>query len=282
MGQWQHGSRAINGYNVGVGQVESLGSGEGRRAEVTWTEAKGSVGARSSPAAKSPAQLGKRRGVLDAPAPSILDVLRDPSSAPPWGLYETLLADTSDQALRPKDPAVLFAFVQEVGHAVTVGVPKGTRKKDVAAWKHWHHFTTVIMGTEPLRRDTVKFGQRESFMVGAFIVFLTTVLKSTTPGRAFCKPESYMAHAYGIKRVHNRHGVKFNVLFLARVVFRALCDEYGRRHGPECMIPARREPFSRSMLRTMLEVPSGLRIGVRGTPALIWFGIHGSATIMQP
>ena len=91
-----------------------------------------------------------------------------------------------------------------------------------------------------------------------------------------------MAHAYGITRVHNRHGVKFNVLFLARGVFRALCNEYGRRHGPECMIPARCEPFSRAMLRTMLEVPSGLRIGVRGIPALIWdswFGYNYAAII---
>ena len=52
------------------------------------------------------------------------------------------------------------------------------------------------MGTASLRRDTVKFGQREHFLVGAYIVYLTTVLKSTVPEHAFCKPESYMAHAY--------------------------------------------------------------------------------------
>jgi len=49
------------------------------------------------------------------------------------------------------------------------------------------------------------------------------------------------------------------------------------------MIPARREPFSRAMLRTMLEVPSGLRISVRGIPALIWdswFGYNYAAMML--
>jgi hypothetical protein len=212
-------------------------SGEARGLRATsaaWPEAEGSGGAKSGPAVKLPAQQAKRRGGLDAPEPSILDVLQRPSSVQARGLYKTLRADSSEQALRPKDPAVLFTYVRAVGHAVTVQVPKGTKKKDVDAWKHWRSFTTELMGTAPLRRGTMNFGQREHFIVGAYIVHLTKVLKSTIPGRAFCKPESYMAHAYGIKRVHNRHGVKFNVLFLASGVFRALCNEYGRRHGPFC------------------------------------------------
>ena len=72
-----------------------------------------------------------------------------------------------------------------MGHAVTAQVPKGTKKKDVDALKHWHSFTAELMGTASLRQDTVKFGQREHFIVGAYIVYLTTVLKSTIPGRAF-------------------------------------------------------------------------------------------------
>jgi hypothetical protein len=149
-----------------------------------------------------PARQAKRRGGLDAPEPSIPNVLRRPGSVQARGLYETLRVDSSDQALRPKDPTRLIrrlTYVQAVGHAVTVQVPKGTKKKDVDAWKHWHFFTTELMGTAPLRRDTVKFGQRDHFLVGALILYLTAVLKSTIPGRAFCKPESCMAHAYGIK-----------------------------------------------------------------------------------
>ena len=126
-------------------------------------------------------------------------MLRRPGSAKAWGLYETLRADSYDQALRPKDPTGLFTYVQAVGHAVTVQVPKGTKKKDVDSWRHWHFFTTELMGMTLLRRDTVEFGKREHLLVGALIMYVTTVLKSTIPVRAFCKPELYMAHAYGIK-----------------------------------------------------------------------------------
>jgi len=89
-----------------------------------------------------------------------------------------------------------------------------------------------------------------------------------------------MAHAYGVKRAHMDLGIRFDVLFLARSVFRTLCDEYGRRHGPECMIPARREPFARRMLKTMLDVQSGLRLGIHGAPTLewsSWFGLNYAA-----
>ena len=226
-----------------------------------------------------PPEAIKRGAPKAAAAASILDVLRSPDIAPRGELHDTLVADSSEYALRPADPALLYAYAQAVGYAVTQAVRPGTRKKNLCAMSHWRTFTG-IMGTPALRRDPVPNLVRETFLVGAFIVWLTTILKPKTKGRAFCKPESYMAHAYGVKRAHMDLGIQFDVLFLARSVFRTLCDEYGRRHGPECMIPARREPFARHMLKTMLDVPSGLRVGVQGTPTLVWsswFGLNYAA-----
>jgi hypothetical protein len=230
-----------------------------------------------SPCSKAPVHCASN--IAPAPSPikrargsgeqTTWGVLQDPSAAPQRGLYDRLLADTSPYALRPADPSLLFKYSQALSHALERAPRPGTRKTDACAWRHWTDFT-ALMGTPTLRRDEFAEAWREMAMVGAFILYLMGVLVPKVPGRVFCKPDSYMAHAYGIQRVHKRHGVRFDVLFMAKQVLKTLSDEYCRRHGPECLIPERKEPLSRAMYRRMLSVPSGLRISVRGSPTLLW------------
>jgi hypothetical protein len=138
------------------------------------------------------------------------------------------------------------------------------------------------MGTAAVRNDDPAHAPRETFLVAAFLVWLTRRLKSTIPGRTFCKASSYMALCYGVKRSLLRHGKRFDCLAMAKVVVKALNTEYCRREGPECLIPARREPFSRGMIRQLLSAPNGLNLHNRTCPRLdwaSWFGHNLKAAI---
>jgi hypothetical protein len=69
---------------------------------------------------------------------------------------------------------------------------------------------------------------------------------------------------------------------MAKSVVKALNTEYARREGPESLIPARREPFSRSIVRKLLSVADGVDLHNRTCPRLewgSWFGLNLKAMI---
>jgi hypothetical protein len=210
---------------------------------------------------------------------TILDALLSPLSVSPSPLLSAILQDNSEQALRPADRESLFGLIQAVSHAVESAIKPGTLKKDQLAWRHWVAFTAE-MGTAAVRNDDPSHAPRETFLVAAFLVWLTRRLKSTIRGRTFCKASSYMALCYGVKRCHVRHGKRFDCLAMAKSVVKALNTEYCRREGPECLIPARREPFSRGMIRELLRAPNGLIFTT--APAHGSSGRRGSATTSKP
>jgi len=222
--------------------------------------------------------------LLPPPPPNvrtILEALLSPLSVSPSPLLSAILQDGSEQALRPANREALFGLIQAVSHAVESSIKPGTLKKDQQAWRHWLAFTAE-MGTAAVRNDDPARAPRETFLVAAFIVWLTTRLKSSTPGRTFCKAKTYLGLCYAVKRNHVRHGKRFDCLAMAKAVVKALNTEYARREGPESLIPARREPFSRGIVRQLLSVAAGTNLHNRTCPRLewgSWFGLNLKAMI---
>jgi hypothetical protein len=82
----------------------------------------------------------------------------------------------------------------------------------------------------------------------SFTAFLKTKPKSSIPGRTFFKGATYTGCRYGVQRTHRQIGKFFSSLSMVKEVAKSLNTAYARREGPECIIPARKEPLSWDML----------------------------------
>ena len=207
------------------------------------------------------------------PVPSshvpIDDVLFRPTPTSLSPLAHLLLSDDSDQALRPSDPSLLLSYVEAVGHTVSKDVKPETLKKDNTGWNRWVKFMS-LWNSPPLRVTDPRFVLRERFLKGAYLIWAKRCVKSSIPGRQFAKPATLMGDLYAVARVHRRNDQIFSVKGMVREVQHYLCMEYELVHGPECLIPQRREGFSRAHLRAILACPSGLPLHSRTCPSLIW------------
>ena len=259
-----------------------------------WTASAGP----STPPAPPPAWRGSPAGVellvdedepnafsflppLPSQIQTISGAMLQPLSVRLTPLMSLVLQDRSEQALRPEDPSMLISLLQGVAHAVDSAVRPGTLKKDKQAWRLWLAFTADV-GTAPVRDDDPSHFARETFLVAAFIIWLTSRLKSTIPGRLLCKAATYLGLCYAVKRNHVRLGKRFECLSMAKAVVKTLNTEYARREGPECLIPARKEPLSRAMLRLLLAAPGALNLHNRTVPRLVWsswFGLNLAAML---
>jgi hypothetical protein len=144
----------------------------------------------------------------------------------------------------------------------------------------WQEFTTSL-NTDALRRQTA-FLAREEFLVGAFIIFLTTKVRPKDPARSFAKPSTYLGYVFAVRREHALLHLPFASNFVVNKVVDSLKKQYIALHGPEGLMPKRREPFSGDMVDRMLGAPNGLKFGSRSNPLLrwdSWLGINLAAAI---
>ena len=225
------------------------------------------------------ARAGPVRGV--GPPPSVpgaevttADALANPSAVAPSPLYELLRNNSSSQALRPADEGLLRAYCGAVSHALESGVPRSSKDKDRRAWQRWTDFLAGGHHNScPLRDDAPEHYAREALLVASFIIYLSGKLMSSIKGRTYCKPATYMGYVYSVKRIHVRHFKLFQAIGPARGIIKALNGEYVLREGPECLIPARKEPISRGMVRAMLAVVDGASLP--GAGILQWQSWRG-------
>ena len=66
------------------------------------------------------------------------------------------------------------------------------------------------------------------------------------------KPSSIMAYLYAVARVHEQNGLSFNIRGKVKHLKDYISREYALVHGPEALIPRRREGFTRKMVRDLL------------------------------
>jgi hypothetical protein len=144
----------------------------------------------------------------------------------------------------------------------------------------WQEFTASL-NTDSLRRQTA-FLAREEFLVGAFIIFLTTKVRPKDPARSFAKPSTYLGYVFAVRREHSLLHLPFASNFVVNKVVDSLKKQYIALHGPEGLMPKRREPFSGDMVDRMLGAPNGLKFDSRSNPVLrwdSWLGINLAAAI---
>ena len=178
-------------------------------------------------------------------------------------------ARTTRWTLRRRDPAEVERLSTFVERAAERTVPRGTQSQNRAGWKYWCRFCSEVFDTSPERtnRDAHEGLDREAqqdeeLLIGTFLVWLVSQVPPRSKKDAQAKPSSLYAHVLAVRRVHRqRWGVTMVKPLNLSLTLRAVLTDFVRDHGPEALLPRRKEPASGAMLLKLLAVPQGVRLG---------------------
>ena len=241
---------------------------------------------RAAHAAGTPGGARRALGLEDVDA--ALREGRRGSQAPPavsQAVYERveMLAaaaesDDSVHALRPASPGRLRRALARIAKYASLAAPANTLKQESCNWRHWRAVADVY-GTQPVRPSTQALQARGEaaydvecalWADAIFIILdrMEAAWRINSRGRRYPpKPPSALQVLRGIRRVHTKRlGIETVPLTLAVRVVEGLLREYAHRHGPEALIPARKEPFSTAIIKRLLHLiatAEGARVGHR-------------------
>ena len=188
-------------------------------------------------------------------------------------LAQSILMDSSAQALRPRDPQLLREYDTLVGAAAQASVSTGTAKKNALSMRRWCTFV-ALWGTPPLREDDPALLLTNAFLFASFLIWLAREVRGKG-GRALAKPSTLMGDLYGVKRHHLLHGRRCEAFLLVKSVLKSITNQYAARYGPEALQPVRSEPFSGLITRRLIAATTqGIRLTLHDFQELVpnsWF-----------
>ena len=127
-----------------------------------------------------------------------------------------------------------------------------------------------VFAADVQRPDVRQLSYEEYEVEVAFWASAVPWLSLRVPNRAgiagMAKPSSIMAILRGVKRAHKRHGI--DTVPLAAAVRRcdALLRDYVELHGPEALVPRRKEPLTNELIVRLLYLPAGTPLPTRRSP----------------
>ena len=183
-------------------------------------------------------------------------------------MVKLLENDQSHLALRPKDPQALHHLCFATLAAADSAPASSTTKTDDLAWERWCWYCET-MNTPPLRDNTAvspassaSVTARETALLCGFLLYLA----DSMPGRggnASAKPQSNFQMVLAVRRIHERMGARMEVLHGVRKVYDSLIKTFVATHGPDELVPARKEPLDGPRLERLFSLPNGTTLGSR-------------------
>ena len=181
-------------------------------------------------------------------------------------MVRLLESDQSHLALRPKDPQALHHLCFATLAAAESTPASSTSKADDLAWERWCWYCET-MSTPPLRDNaslhpasSATVTMRETALLCGFLLYLA----DSMPGRggnASAKPQSNFQMVLAVRRVHERMGAHMEILHGVRKVYDSLIKNFVAAHGPEMLVPARKEPLDGPRLNRLFNLPNGTALG---------------------
>ena len=166
---------------------------------------------------------------------------------------------------------MLTALVRDVHSTPDLAVPRTTAAKDRSAWKKWVAFCRIL-GT-PEWRDCPdahdghdRAGRRrECFIQAAFLLWAYRTMVPRNRSHQLPKPASARACLDAVRRVHRHNDIIMCPAPSISRLVTGLLTEYVRVHGPESLIPSRREPLTNQQTSAILGVghDEPVRVGYR-------------------
>ena len=166
-------------------------------------------------------------------------------------------------SLKPRSPSKLLAALRNVLSLQQRAAPKTTLRQDNSALKHWRavcaEFDTTVM--RPSVHYLAGVGEdlaslEQFFWAAALPIILERMQEEWVlrpKGRPLPpKPSSAMAVLRGVRRIHKRMGIETVSLSVAVQACEGMLRQYAERHGPEALLPHRKEPFTREIILSFI------------------------------
>ena len=211
-------------------------------------------------------------------------------------LMQVASSDTSVYALHPASPTLLRRTMESVFRYQQLAAPQSTLDQEESNLRHWRavcadwgpHTPTTRPSIHDLRRAGQDYVDLESvFWAAALDTIVERMLiewRRNSRGRPYPpKPSSALAVLHGIRRVHiKRLGIEPVSLTLAVQVTEGRLREYADVHGPETLLPRRKEPMPRWAILRMLSLPDGALVGRRTVvrDSLEWVSIRALIAVL--
>ena len=184
-------------------------------------------------------------------------------------------------ALRPTSNEMVSWLESELELVASTGAP-ATLAKDRLAWDRWSRYCAEVWGTDPMRtnrnahegRDLAGMDDEDKLQTG-FILWLVKIVRPRSKRDSAAKPSSLLQNLSAVRRVHVRTwGIVMHKPVRLHLVFRRLLRKFVEANGPEALIPDRKQPAGASLLRRILEVPDGSKLGLW---SLSWGSVLGTS-----
>ena len=197
--------------------------------------------------------------------PCLSNIPWDSSSA----MYQRLSRDESALALKPENPDTLKALCDTYADAMAGSYKTEikTGEKAGKALRNWITFTS-IMGTSHIRHDLAanqgfdpEGHAREVTLCAGFIIWTYLTITPRAKKDPAPRPASALAHLQVVNRWHITMGCPMAKSAHYGKVVTSMCRKFIEMHGPEALLPNRKEPIDPSMIRSILNIPSGTKLG---------------------
>lgn len=148
--------------------------------------------------------------------------------------------------------------ISAVRQVVYEGIPDGTAKTEISAWKSWCAAATKL-GLNPWRG--LKNSPKEHLKVGRIVLTVYENMKPRRKSDPAPKPASAFAVYLAVARLLKREGYCFPKVSLVKSIIKGLVASYIRKFGFRTLVPKRAEPFTVAQAKALRALPMGSKIG---------------------
>lgn len=175
-------------------------------------------------------------------------------------MMNTALTSGKPWALRPSDPDKLREMLERTAKKRERAAPANTLAQEESAMRlYWEPWCHTEWGTPAIRPDVkqLTFDEFElecEFWAGALVWIHERMpsKKTGVPGEAL--PSSALMALRNIRRQHKRQQINTVPLTAAVNACDGLLRDYAELHGPEALIPRRREPLTNEIIQGLLSM----------------------------
>jgi hypothetical protein len=164
----------------------------------------------------------------------------------------------------------LLELFQTIAFTIGVGVPETTLLKDDLAWARWEKFCSLVGsdGTPAWRTDRAAHSgvdpagyDRESRLLCAFLLWCYEIIQPRAKTDTAASPQSAFNMVAAVRRIHRRHNVDMVSCAHISAVLKGITIHHIQEHGPESILPNRKEPITPTLTRKILSTPPGTTLG---------------------
>ena len=211
-----------------------------------------------------------------------VDAIGRPMAPAALGLVDRLCEQVSNctdsWARRPDDPGVIRPMMLALAAARQASAPSSTLKAEESATKWWNSYCKTF-NTSTTRPDARCLSFEglcvEQSFWGCGLVWIHERMPakiSRIVGEA--QPQSALAVLSCIRRASRRMGIETVPLTAAVQAMDGLLRLYILRHGPDALIPNRKEPLTNGIIIKLFNLPNGTWLSPKGHSRLDWNRDH--------